>query len=117
MSSTILNKMSQMKLHGMLHCYKTLLDSSHQQSLTSDELLNMLVQSEWERRENSKFNRHLRQARFRYAATIEEVDFTANRGLDKNQLLRLAEGSFISKKENILITGATGVGYAKQLIM
>ena len=41
---------------------------------------------------------------------MEEVDFTANRGLDKTQLLRLADGSFIKKKESILVTGPTGVG-------
>lgn len=110
MSSVILNKMSHMKLHGMLHCYKTLLDSTHHHSMTGDELVNMLVQSEWEERENRKFNRHLRLAKFRYSSTVEEVDFTANRGLDKNQFLRLAEGGFIAKKENLLITGATGVG-------
>lgn len=110
MSSVILNQMAQMKLHGMLHSYKTLLDSAHHHSMTGDELLGMLVQSEWEDRENRKFNRHLRIARFRYASTVEEVDFTATRGLDKNLFLRLADGGFIAKKENLLITGATGVG-------
>jgi DNA replication protein DnaC len=110
MSSVILNKMAQMKLHGMLHSYKNLLDAGHHQSLTNDEILAMLVQSEWEDRENRKFNRHLRIARFRYASTVEEVDFTASRGLDKNQFLRLADGGFIGKRENLLITGATGVG-------
>jgi DNA replication protein DnaC len=110
MSSVILNKMAQMKLHGMLHGYKTLLDAGHHHAMTGDELLGMLVQSEWEDRENRKFNRHLRIARFRYASTVEEVDFTTSRGLDKNQFLRLADGGFIGKRENLLITGATGVG-------
>jgi DNA replication protein DnaC len=110
MSSVILNKMAQMKLHGMLHGYKTLLDAGHHQSMTNDEILAMLVQSEWEDRENRKFNRHLRIARFRYASTVEEVDFTTSRGLDKNHFLRLADGGFIGKRENLLITGATGVG-------
>lgn len=110
MSSTILNKMAEMKLHGMWHYYKTLLDTNHDQDLTHDELVNMLVQSEWEQRQSKKFNRHLRQARFRYTASVEEVDFTAHRGLDKNLFLRLADCSFVNKKENLLITGATGVG-------
>jgi len=78
--------------------------------LTHDEEIDTLVQSEWEDRENKKINGHLRRARFRYPASIEEIDFTARRGLDKNQMLRLAEGTFLEKRENILITGATGVG-------
>lgn len=110
MSSTILNKMSSLKLHGMLRTYQSMLDSRQHHDLTHDEFINMLIQSEWEDREYKKVNRHLRLARFRYAASIEEINFTGSRGLDKTQVLRLADGSFIGKKENILITGATGVG-------
>lgn len=110
MNSTIFNKMSQMKFYGMQQAYQTLLDSKQHHSLTSDEVLSMLIQAEWEDRENRKVNRYLRTARFRYPASIEEVNFTANRGLDKAQLLRLADCSFIKKKDNVLITGPTGVG-------
>jgi len=110
MSSTIQNKMSSLKLHGMLRTYQSMLDSRQHHDLTHDEFINMLIQSEWEDRENKKVNRHLRLARFRYAASIEEINFAGSRELDKTQVLRLADGSFIDKKENILITGATGVG-------
>ncbi len=110
MNSTVVNKMSQLKLHGMLHTYQVMLDNLRHHDLTHDELINTLIQSEWEDRENKKINRHLRLAKFRYEASIEEINFTTNRGLDKTQMLRLADGSFIQKKENILITGATGAG-------
>ncbi len=110
MSSTILNKMSHMKMHGMQRMYQTMLDSHQHQDLTHDEFINTLIQSEWEDREHQKISRHIRLAKFRYGASIEELNFTASRGLDKTQVLRLAEGSFIQKKENILITGPTGVG-------
>ncbi|RYY52253.1 MAG: ATP-binding protein [Chitinophagaceae bacterium] len=94
----------------MLRTYQSMLDSRQHQDLTPDELINTLIQSEWEDRENKKVNRHMRLARFRYTASVEELNFAGNRGLDKTQVLRLADGSFIDKKENILITGATGVG-------
>ena len=110
MNSTVLNKMSHMKLHGMLRSYQAMLDSNQHHDLTHDELINILIQSEWEDRENKKIGRHLRLAKFRYGATIEEINFTKSRGLDKTQVLRLADMDFINKKENILITGATGVG-------
>jgi len=61
-------------------------------------------------REYKKVTRHLRLSKFRYAASIEEVNFTSTRGLDKTQVLRLADGSFIDKKKNFLITGSTSVG-------
>lgn len=110
MNSTIQNKMSQMKLHGMLRSYQSMLSANHHHGLTHDEVLNTLIQSEWEERENKKITRNLRLAKFRYGASIEEINFTAARGLDKTQVLRLADTSFIARKENILITGATGVG-------
>jgi len=110
MNTTVLNKMSNMKLHGMLRSYQTMLDSNQHQDMTQDEFINILIQSEWEERENKKICRHLRLARFRYGASIEEINFAKNRGLDKTQLMRLADTGFITRKENILITGATGVG-------
>lgn len=110
MNATIQNKMSHMKLHGMLRSYQTMLDSNQHHNLTNDELINILIQSEWEDRENKKITRHVRLAKFRYGATIEELNFTSVRGLDKTQVLRLADMSFINKKENILVTGPTGVG-------
>lgn len=110
MNSTVLNKMSHMKFYGMQQAYKTLLDTNQHHSLTNDEIVSMLIQAEWDDRENRKINRYIKTARFRYGANVEEVDFTTKRGLDKTQLLRLADGSFIQKKENLLITGPTGVG-------
>lgn len=110
MNSTVLNKMSHMKLHGMLRTYQTILDSNQHQGMTHDEFVNILIQSEWEERENKKINRHLRLAKFRYGASVEEINFTGKRGLDKTQIMRLADTGFIKQKENILITGATGVG-------
>jgi DNA replication protein DnaC len=109
-SSTTLNKLSHMKLLGMLRSYQSMLTNRMHDDLTHDEVIDTLVQSEWEDRENKKINRHLRGAKFRYPASIEEIDFTSRRGLDKNQMLRLADGTFLEKRENILITGATGVG-------
>jgi DNA replication protein DnaC len=102
--------MSHMKLLGMLRSYQNMLGNHIHQDLTHDEVIETLVQAEWEDRENKKINRHLRLAKFRYGACIEEINFTARRSLDKTQILRLSDGSFLEKKENILITGATGVG-------
>ncbi len=78
--------------------------------LTTDEMVAMLVDSEWDDRHNRAIARSMTNARFRYKATIEQLDYSQERGIDKNQLYRLADGGFISKKENILLTGSTGTG-------
>jgi len=108
MNNQTIEKMSQMRLTGMKENYQTLLQT--QQDLTYEEAVSMMVDAEWEWRHNRKMHRLLKQAAFRYQASIEEIDFNAQRNLNKHNLLRLADCSFIDRAENILITGPTGAG-------
>ncbi len=110
MNEITLNKMSKMKLFGMLNSFKTTIQTGGNHSLTNDQVVSILIQAEWEDRENRRLNRYLKIARFRYQASVEEIDFSAQRNLDKNLIIRLADCSFIQRKENILITGSTGAG-------
>ena len=61
-------------------------------------------------RNHRKMLTTIKAAKFRYQAAIEEIDFLAQRNLDKNTILRLSDVSFIKRAENVLITGATGCG-------
>jgi DNA replication protein DnaC len=54
--------------------------------------------------------RGLLNARFRYKASVEDLYYHANRNIDRNQMMRLAECNFINRNENLLITGSTGIG-------
>ena len=105
-----LEKMRKMKLYGMSRSFGHATESGSLASLTPDELIALLVENEWDDRQNRRMERSLRGAKFRYKATVEELDFRPGRELDKNQLLRLADGGYISKGENILVTGSTGTG-------
>lgn len=105
-----LDKMRKMKLYGMSRSFGHATESGSLSSLTPDELIELLVENEWDDRQNRRMERSLRGAKFRYKATVEEQDFRPGRELDKNQLLRLADGAYISKGENILVTGSTGTG-------
>jgi len=110
MNESTLEKMNQMKFYGMKNSLQNLLETNQHQRLTNDEFLSMLIQAEWEDRENRRINRYLKAARFRYKASVEEINFEKHRNLDKTQLLRLCECHFIEKGENLLINGPTGVG-------
>ena len=79
-------------------------------NVTADEYLALLTDHEWEDRQNRKTERFLKQADFKQNGSISEVNYTQNRNLDKNMFLRLGTLDFIAKKENIIITGASGVG-------
>lgn len=110
MNEQTIEKMKTMKLYGMVRAFRTSLESGITEKSTADELLSMLIDSEWDERFNRKLIRTVRNARFRYKAAVEQINFDKNRMLIKNQVLRLADCGFIDKKENVLITGSTGVG-------
>lgn len=110
MNTDTLDKLRQMRLFGMHQAFKTSIETSSLENFTADELIALLAQSEWDDRHNRTIERSLRSARFRYSATVEQIDYGAPRGLEKNQLHRLADGEFIRKNENLLITGPTGTG-------
>ena len=110
MNDQTLDKMKTMKLHGMVRAFRTSLESGKTENCTADELLSVLIDSEWDERYNRKLNRTVKNARFRYKASVEQINFDDNRSQNKNLVLRLADCGFIDKKENILITGSTGVG-------
>jgi len=110
MNETILQKMKQMKLHGMAGAFHAVLEDHSKSNLTMDEMISFLIEAEWDDRNNRRIARRVRTAKFRYKANVEQIDFTIHRNLDKNQLNRFAECAYVDKHENILITGSTGIG-------
>ncbi len=109
-SNNILQKMEALKLRGMYSLYKNIIDSNQYTSLTNQELLTMLVNAEWDNRENRRIERATKAAKFRYNAAVENIRYDDERGLDKSLILRLSDCSFIKQTKNVLITGLTGTG-------
>jgi DNA replication protein DnaC len=105
----IVDKMRQLRLAGMVRAFQLSQESGKNEKFTPDEMVSYLVDSEWDERYNRKLGRTLNAAHFRYKASPEEINFDDNR-VDKNQVLRLADCGFIKSKENIIITGSTGIG-------
>lgn len=110
MNEQTLHKMRQMKFYGMMRAFRASLENDAMARMTPDELVSMLVESEWDDRNNRRIDRQIRNAKFRYKANVEQLHFDIDRNLDKNQFMRLAECTFIQRKENLLITGSTGIG-------
>ena len=105
-----IEKMKMMRLKGMAQTHHANLEQQRYQDYTIDQYVSLLIDQEWECRQNRKTTNLLRRASFRINATVKNIDFTSPRGLDKNVLNRLASLDFLSKKENLIITGATGTG-------
>ena len=110
MNEAALDKMRKMSLFGMHRAFKTSLESGKTENYTPDEMVSFLINSEWDDRKNRSIERQVKNAKFRYKASVEEIQFDNERNIDKNQVMRFADCSFITKNENILITGSTGIG-------
>jgi DNA replication protein DnaC len=109
-NNSTLEKMKELKLYGMQKAFASSLQIQQEQQLTVDEMLAFLIESEYNYRQTIRIKGALSRAKFRYHASIENINFTQERGLSKNTFLRLADCSFVGKKENVIITGPTGVG-------
>jgi DNA replication protein DnaC len=111
MMQITIDKLSAMKLSGMVEGLEEQINSSVYNDLSFDERFSMLVDKEMASRENRRLSMLMRRARFRHPnACVEEVDFKAKRGFRKETVLKLAQNEWIKKHRNLIITGPTGVG-------
>jgi len=109
-NNATIEKLRQMRIGAMAELHLQHVKNNGFEKFTPDEYLGLLTDHEWESRQNQKIDRLINQAAFRQKATIEEVRFEPARNLDRNMFNRLATLDFIGRKENLIITGASGVG-------
>ena len=109
-NSTSLDLMHRMKLNGMAAAFSESLSSTFAESMTPDAFLAWLLAREWDYRSAAAIERLIKQAVFRDKAYPEQIDYTFNRGLDRNQMERLASLDFVRKGQNLFITGSAGTG-------
>jgi len=110
MNTNTLDKLRKMKFFGMFHAFKSSMETGKTNDYTADELLAHLVEAEWDDRQNRRIDRAIYYAHFRYKASVESIHYHAERSIDRNQIMRLADCTFIDRYENLLITGSTGIG-------
>lgn len=106
----IKSELTRLKLSGMASLVKTMEDSRQIEKLSLLDGLRILVQAERDSREANRYQRLLKNASFRYGASVQELGYDASRGIEQSRVLSLAEGSYIRKGESVLITGAAGCG-------
>ena len=105
-----IEKLKQMRLGAMAQLHLQHIKDNRIENITADEYLALLIDHQWEDRQNRKIERLLKQAGFKQEANLANVNYTQQRNLDKNMFTRLGTLDFITRKENIILTGASGVG-------
>lgn len=77
--------------------------------LSFEERFGILVDLEWSRRKNNRLTILIRKADFQLPnASIEDIEYHADRKLDRTQILRLETSAYIHDKLNVINMGASG---------
>jgi DNA replication protein DnaC len=106
-----LDQLRRLRLDGMVHALEEQSTSTAAAALAFDERFPLLVQREIAWRDDRRVARLLKAARLKVSsACIEEINWRANRSLDRALIAALAGGDWLRQAQNCLITGATGSG-------
>jgi DNA replication protein DnaC len=106
----LFDKLTTLRLFGMLAALKELLNTSDADRLSFEDRLGLLVDREATARENRQLASRLKKAKLRQSAVIEDVDFRHRRGLDQALFMQLSQCAWIKAHQNVIIIGPTGVG-------
>jgi len=103
-------KLSSLKLFGMADALKEQLAQPDLNECSFEERFGLLVDAEYLHRETKRMKRLLENAKLKLAASLEDVDYRAPRGLDKSVLRSLGTCDWVRKHQNVLVIGPTGTG-------
>ena len=110
LTQPLLDKLSQLRLPAFRAALEEQLHNPQYADLPFEDRLGLLVDRECIRRDNNRLQRRLKAARLPLPATIEDLDLSPSRGIDRRLVLQLAQGEWIAHHLNILVLGPTGVG-------
>jgi DNA replication protein DnaC len=109
LNNPTIEKLKLLKLAGMLKALEEQVSMPGISELDFFERFALLVDREFEERENRRLKTRLKSAKLRQAGSVEDIDYRTHRGLDRGLIASLSSCSWIGSK-NVIITGATGVG-------
>jgi DNA replication protein DnaC len=106
----ILDRLRELGLDGMAKGFRDLAPNPESCELDHAEWLGLLLDQEITLRQQKRFEARTRTAKLRQAASMEDINYKAARGLDRAMVLRLASCDWIREHRHCLITGPCGVG-------
>lgn len=105
-----LSILHSLKLFGLAKSLEERLADARQSQLSHAEFVGLLVQDEKTYRDNLRLRRLLKRAKLRQEAALEDIDYSAARGLSQQVILELSNPEWVPAYRNVLISGPTGIG-------
>jgi DNA replication protein DnaC len=106
-----IEKLYAMRMRGMAEAFTQQQEDTQTTQLSFEERFALLVDRQWTWRQNRALERRLRDGRLQGPACIEDIDFRAARGLDKQVVRSLIHDSdWVRRHQHIFLVGPTGIG-------
>lgn len=111
LNEATIGKLNEMRLTAMAESFRQQLLDPAFNNLGFEERLGLMVDTEWSKRKNNRLTRLIRKADLHFThACIEDIEYHADRKLDKMLITRLSTCTYIQEKHNIIVLGASGAG-------
>ena len=95
----------------MADAYRNQLQDTSFNNLSFEERIGLMIDMEWSRRKNNRLLKLIKKSDIHFSeACVEDIEYHADRKLDKAQITRLSTCNYIEEKHNIIILGASGAG-------
>ena len=109
--TTVINKINDLKYQGFKEAYLKQIEDINYHSLTFEDRLYNLLDSQYIFLQNKRIIMNSRLSRIKdKQAMVEELDYSSKRNINKAQILSFITMDFIRSYQNIIITGKTGTG-------
>jgi DNA replication protein DnaC len=106
-----IEKLHAMRMRGMADAFTQQQEEPQTAQLSFEERFALLVDRQWNWRQNRALERRLKDGRLHGPACIEDIDFRAARGLDKQVVRSLIHDSdWVRRHQHIFLVGPTGIG-------
>jgi len=104
-------KLEALKLEGIIQALAQREGEESAGELSFLDRLALLIDQQWTWRQNQILARRLRASHLRGSPCVENIDYRAERGLNRSVIRGLAqESSWVKNHEHIFVLGPTGVG-------
>ena len=106
-----IDKLCAMRMRGMAEALQQQMQEPDIHQLSFEERLGLLIDRQWDWRQNRALERRLRNVRLQGPACVEDIDYRMPRGLDRAVVRSLTQQSaWVETHQNLFLVGPTGIG-------
>jgi len=102
--------LKNLKLRRILDIYDEQLRAAEKEDVSYTEFVTRLMRAQWHARQEHALEWRIRNAKLPERWSLDTFPFARQPGVNRKQIRAFAELDFVTKKENIVFIGPTGVG-------